>query len=113
MAKVYGRLVIDKQDEVYLSVSTEDSIRKELSEFFKFKVPGAEFIPAVRKRFWDGYIRLFHLNKNQIYMGLYPYLKEFCEDREYELTGYEPETDIFTIERYEEIVKDIPLELRY
>ena len=48
MAKVYGRLVIDKQDEVYLSVSTEDSIRKELSEFFKFKVPGAEFIPAVR-----------------------------------------------------------------
>ena len=52
MAKVYGRLVIDKQDEVYLSVSTEDSIRKELSEFFKFKVPGAEFIPAVRKRFW-------------------------------------------------------------
>ena len=112
MAKVYGRLVVDKQDEVYLSVSTEDSIRKELSEFFKFKVPGAEFIPAVRKRFWDGYIRLFHLNKNQIYMGLYPYLKEFCDDREYELDGWEPETDTFTIERYEEIVQDIPLELR-
>ena len=112
MAKVYGRLVIDKQDEVYLSVSTEDSIRKELSEFFKFKVPGAEFIPAVRKRFWDGYIRLFHLNKNQIYMGLYPYLKEFCEDRKYEIDGWEPETDIFTIERYEEIVQDIPLKLR-
>ena len=80
MAKVYGRLVVDKLDEVYLSVSTEDSIRKELSEFFKFKVPGAEFIPAVRKRFWDGYIRLFNLQKNQIYMGLYPYLKEFCEE---------------------------------
>ena len=112
MAKVYGRLVVDKQDEVYLSVSTEDSIRKELSEFFKFKVPGAEFIPAVRKRFWDGYIRLFHLNKNQIYMGLYPYLKEFCEDRKYEIDGWEPETDIFTIERYEEIVQDIPLKLR-
>ena len=112
MAKIYGRLVVDKLDEVYLSVSTEDSIRKELSEFFKFKVPGAEFIPAVRKRFWDGYIRLFNLQKNQIYMGLYPYLKEFCEDRDYELDGWEPETDIFTIERYEEIVQDIPLELR-
>ena len=45
-------------------------------------------------------------------MGLYPYLKEYCEDREYELDGWEPETDIFTIERYEEIVQDIPLELR-
>ena len=65
MAKIYGRLVVDKLDEVYLSVSTEDSIRKELSEFFKFKVPGAEFIPAVRKRFWDGYIRLFNLQKDK------------------------------------------------
>ena len=59
MAKVHGRLVVAKTDEVYLTISTEDSIRKELSEFFKFKVPGSEFIPAVRKRFWDGYIRLF------------------------------------------------------
>ena len=54
MAKIHGRLVVAKKDEVYLSISTEDSIRKELSEFYKFKVPGAEFIPAVRRRFWDG-----------------------------------------------------------
>jgi superfamily II DNA or RNA helicase len=112
MAQVHGRLVIEKNNEVYLKISTEDSIRKELSEFFKFKVPGASFIPAVRKKFWDGYIRLFHLNTNQLYLGLYTYLKEFCEERGYEIEGYEPETDIFTIERYEEIVKDIPLKLR-
>jgi len=112
MAKVHGRLVVAKTDEVYLTVSAEDSIRKELSEFFKFKVPGAEFIPAVRKRFWDGYIRLFNLNTNQIYLGLYDYLKEFCEERNYSIEGYEKDTDIFTIERFEEIVKDIPLELR-
>ena len=80
MAQVHGRLVVAKKDEVYLSISTEDSIRKELSEFFKFKVPGAEFIPAVRRRFWDGYIRLFNLNTNQIYLGLYDYLKEFCDE---------------------------------
>jgi len=112
MATIHGRLVIEKKNEVYLTISTEDSIRKELSEFFKFKVPGASFIPAVRKKFWDGYIRLFHLQTNQLYLGLYTYLKEFCEERDYELEGYEPETDIFTIERYEEIVKDIPLTLR-
>ena len=112
MAKIHGRLVVAKKDEVYLSISTEDSIRKELSEFFKFKVPGAEFIPAVRRRFWDGYIRLFNLNTNQIYLGLYDYLKEFCDERGYSIEGYEKDTDIFTIERYEEIVKDIPLELR-
>ena len=112
MAEVHGRLIVAKSDEVYLTVSAEDSIRKELSEFFKFKVPGAEFIPAVRKRFWDGYIRLFNLNTNQIYLGLYDYLKEFCEERNYSIEGYEKDTDIFTIERFEEIVKDIPLELR-
>ena len=112
MATIHGRLVIEKKNEVYLTISTEDSIRKELSEFFKFKVPGASFIPAVRKRFWDGYIRLFHLQTNQLYLGLYTYLKEFCEERDYELEGYEPETDMFTIERYEDIVKDIPLTLR-
>jgi superfamily II DNA or RNA helicase len=112
MAQVHGRLVVAKKDEVYLTISTEDSIRKELSEFFKFKVPGASFIPAVRKKFWDGYIRLFHLQTNQLYLGLYTYLKEFCEERDYEIEGYDPETDVFTIERYEEIVQDIPLELR-
>ena len=112
MAEVHGRLIVAKSDEVYLKVSAEDSIRKELSEFFKFKVPGAEFISAVRKRFWDGYIRLFNLNTNQIYLGLYDYLKEFCEERNYSIEGYEKDTDIFTIERFEEIVKDIPLELR-
>ena len=88
MAKIHGRLVVAKKDEVYLTISTEDSIRKELSEFFKFKVPGASFIPAVRKKFWDGYIRLFHLQTNQLYLGLYTYLKEFCEERKYELEGY-------------------------
>ena len=112
MAEVHGRLIVAKSDEVYLKVSAEDSIRKELSEFFKFKVPGAEFIPAVRRRFWDGYIRLFNLNTNQIYLGLYDYLKEFCEERNYSIEGYEKDTDIFTIERFQEIVQDIPLELR-
>ena len=112
MAEIHGRLVVAKKDQVYLSISTDDSIRKELSEFFKFKVPGAQFIPAVRKRFWDGYIRLFNLNTNQLYLGLFTYLKEFCDERGYSIEGYEPDKDIFTIERYEEIVQDIPLELR-
>ena len=112
MATIHGRLIVAKKDEVYLYISTEDSIRKELSEFFKFKVPGSEFIPAVRRRFWDGYIRLFNLNTNTLYLGLFSYLKEFCDERGYEIEGYEPEKDIFTIERYEEIVQDIPLKLR-
>ena len=88
MATIHGRLIVAKKDEVYLYISTEDSIRKELSEFFKFKVPGSEFIPAVRRRFWDGYIRLFNLNTNTLYLGLFSYLKEFCDERGYEIEGY-------------------------
>lgn len=112
MAEVHGRVVASKLNQVYLQLSTDDSIRKELSEFFKFKVPGAEFIPAVRKRFWDGYLRLFSLQTNQIYLGLYPYLQQFCEERGYTFEGYEPDEDNFTFDKFQQIVKDIPLELR-
>ena len=58
------------------------------------------------------YIRLFNLNTNTLYLGLFSYLKEFCEDRGYTIEGYEPDKDTFTIERYQEIVQDIPLKLR-
>ena len=63
-------LVIDKKDEVYLKIEAEENIRRELSEYFTFEVPGFMFMPQYRSKVWDGKIRLY-LCTGQIYVGLY------------------------------------------
>lgn len=79
------KLVAKKQNEVYISVDTSSSIHRELSDFFKFKVPGYQFMPAYKMRMWDGNVRLYNMMNGTIYVGLLPYLREFCKSREYEL----------------------------
>ena len=76
-------LIITKVNEVYLKVECENHTAKELSEFFTFFVPGYQFVPAYRNRVWDGKIRLFDLRNNQLYIGLLPYIEQFCEERNY------------------------------
>ena len=76
-------LIISKKDEVYAKIRCEKYIAQELSEHFTFMVPNYKFAPAYRAKKWDGKIRLFHLNTNQIYLGLLPYVEEFCKDRDY------------------------------
>ena len=69
---------ISKLNEVYLTLEVDDSLEKELSDYFTFEVPGAKFMPHYRKRLWDGKIRLFSPHNGRIYVGLLPYIKEFC-----------------------------------
>ena len=80
-------ITLHKKNEVYLQVECERSIARELNEFFSFDIPEAKFMPAYKNRFWDGKIRLFDTRTNQIYSGLYNYIKEFAEKRSYSLTG--------------------------
>ena len=78
---------IEKKNEVYAKITTEPHIARELSEYFTFEVPGAKFMPAYRNKVWDGKIRLFSIATGQIYLGLLPYIREFCKrnDIEYSL----------------------------
>jgi len=71
-------IIIDKKDEVYLKIEADADIRRELSEFFTFEVPGFKFMPQFRNRVWDGKIRLFSYANGQIYAGLYPYILDWC-----------------------------------
>jgi len=57
-----------------------DSTRQELTSYFTFEVPGAKFMPMVRNRMWDGKIRLFSSISGEIYVGLLPYIKKFCDN---------------------------------
>ena len=76
-------LIIEKKNEVYITVECEADIQREISEFFTFYVPGYKFMPAFRNRMWDGKIRLFSQKTKEIYFGLYPYVKAFAEERGY------------------------------
>lgn len=76
-------LLIEKVNEVNLRVVCEKHLAKELSEFFTFFVPGYQFVPAFRNKIWDGKIRLFDLRNNNLYIGLLPYLEQFCIERNY------------------------------
>jgi ATP-dependent helicase YprA (DUF1998 family) len=73
-------IIIDKKDEVNLTIESEPDIRRELSQHFQFEVPGYKFHPKFRSRQWDGKIRLFSYATGQIYAGLYPYVMKWCED---------------------------------
>ena len=80
-------IIIEKKNEVYITVNCESDIQREISEFFTFYVPGYKFMPAFRNRMWDGKIRLFSQKTKEIYFGLYPYIKAFAEERGYNIVA--------------------------
>ena len=88
-----------------MGIDCDDAgIKYELSEYFTFKVPGAEFMPSFRNKMWDGKIRLFNMWTSQLYIGLMKHLEEFCQSRGYNLVGQDsvlPKSNIST----EDVVK--------
>ena len=72
-----------KKDEAYLRVETDPSTSQEICDFFTFEVPGAKFMPSYRARVWDGKARLFNMYRQELYVGLLPYLQEFADTLEY------------------------------
>jgi superfamily II DNA or RNA helicase len=91
VGKVYSwwdvTVTVSHKNHVYLHVDADPSILLEISEFFTFMVPGAQFTPQYRAKFWDGKIRLFNTFARELYVGLLTYLEEFCKARNYTLTN--------------------------
>ena len=93
-------MLISKKNEVYLILSNLDpSTSQELSEFFTFEVPGFKFMPMYRNRMWDGKIRLFSPGSGEIYVGLLPYIKQFCSRNKIEYTIEEGVEDVRNVVR--------------
>ena len=82
-------IIVSKENEVYLKLDAEANIRRMLSEFFSFEVPGYKFTPQYRSRVWDGRIRLFQYASGRIYLGLLPYIQERSEEHTSELQSPE------------------------
>jgi len=75
-------IIVDKLNDVYIRIDADASIRRELSDYFSFEVPGYKFTPQFRNRVWDGKIRLYSYATGQMYLGLYPYLKDWCKKKD-------------------------------
>ena len=73
-------LILEKKNDVHLSVDADEDVRRDLGEYFTFSVPGFKFMPQYRSRHWDGKIRLFSYATGQIYTGLYPYILNWCDE---------------------------------
>lgn len=79
-------LLVTKINETFLKIESEDrGALHELSNFFTFEVPGAKFMPSVKRRQWDGKIRLLNSRNNTMYVGLLPYIRTFCDERDYDI----------------------------
>jgi len=89
---------ISKVNEVYLELEVNEDVSRELSDYFTFEVPGAKFMPQFRNRMWDGKIRLFSPHNGRIYVGLLPYIKEYCSKKSIEYImeeGVENDRNVF------------------
>ena len=78
---------VSKLNEVFMRVDCDDGLARDLFDFFSFSVPNAKFMPSVKNRYWDGKVRLFSIKTNKIYIGLLPYVDEFCRERGYNFEG--------------------------
>ena len=98
MIQTLYKMLISKKNEVYLTLSDlSPALSQELTDFFTFEVPNAKFMPMVRKRMWDGKIRLFSPANGEIYVGLLLYIKEYCNSKNVK----------YTIEEGVEKVRDV------
>ena len=85
------KLTVEKISEVHLRVYGDPGCEQELEMFFTYEVPGARFTPKFKARLWDGKIRLYSIIRKTLYVGLFPYLLEFCKRNDYELNFHATE----------------------
>ena len=79
-----SHIIIKKKNEIYLEViCSEEYIRCELRDYFKFEVPNARFMPQYRSKYWNGEIHLFDTRDNTIYVGLLDKLVAWAKNCEY------------------------------
>ena len=78
-----ARLLI--KDEVNVKIEGLDlHERKELSNKFKYEIPGARYLPAVRLGRWDGKVGFFQLG-GSTYINLLPEILPYLDSRGYDI----------------------------
>ena len=72
-----------KLNHATLQIDCDSGVGQELNEFFSFYVPGYKFMPAYRNKIWDGKIRLYNRNTQELPAGLIHHVVQFSRARGY------------------------------
>ena len=73
------------KDEVNVKIEGLDlTARKNLVNKFKFEIPGARYLPAVRLGRWDGKVSFFQLGGSS-YINLLPEILPYLEEHNYDI----------------------------
>jgi hypothetical protein len=77
------KISLSSLNETWVHVDTDAGILQELYDKLSFDVPGAKFMPAFRRRAWDGKIRLLDKKKCIIQKGLAHYIESYAKENNY------------------------------
>ena len=85
-------LTILPLDDVWVRIDAEESILREVYDYFTFKPDNVVFMKRqARYRGWDGSVHLLKLRTRLIYRGLVPRIIEFAEQHSYTIDSQLPE----------------------
>ena len=103
---------ITKKDEVYIKIDSPSDVAQEICDHFTFMVPGHTFVPAFRKRLWDGKIRLFNVYNRLLYGGLLEHLCKFLYVRNYKVKFESDfQTKLVNLD-HNSLITELPLKIR-
>ena len=91
MSPVDNTIRVRMLNHSYMAIQSNASQEQELREFFSFFVPGYRYMPAFKRKVWDGRVKLYNMVTKQMNVGLYHHLRKFCADRFYPLQIIEHE----------------------
>ena len=99
---------VRKVNEVFNQFLIDDmGVAQELSDYFTFKVPGYQFMPAYRHKVWDGNIRLYNTKAQTMYSGLNNYVEIFAKERGYDVTyEYDNSANQFSVVEAKQFLAD-------
>ena len=85
MSPVDNTIRVRMLNHSYMAIESNPAQEQELREYFSFFVPGYKFMPAYKRKVWDGRVKLYNMVTKQMNVGLYHHLRKFCGDRFYPL----------------------------
>lgn len=78
-------LIVRQKNYSALYIQCEPHVANELNDYFAFETPGYKYMPAYKNGRWDGKTRLFNIRNYELPVGLWEYLGEFIQPRNYKL----------------------------
>lgn len=89
-------IFVEKINDVHARISsTNSALLYEIEDYFSFYAPNYQFHPKYKSKFWDGKIRLFSPYKGILYIGLIPYLEQYCKDNGFDCKFNMSKSDMF------------------